>query len=220
MVNPDSELLFNVFAGNFHIRMRETFSYQETLFINTTPNGQDLLFNFNNVGTFSRWDNLVGFNTDWDLDKFIISAGYDHEDFVSTTASFDYLTRSSELFAASAAYLVGDQAKVGLESRVGLHYYNSEAVLDDHWQTRVGPFVEVALPEKAKLRVGGGYDTAQYDAAGAGSDFSTYYLYGQVSQETRFFTHSLSAGREHLLGDNANNLETYVRAVRDRLARV
>ena len=212
MVNPDSELAFNLFAGNFHIRMHEKFSYQETLFINTTPNGQDLLFNFNNVGTFSRWDNLAGFNVDWDLDKIILSAGYDHENFVSTTASFDYLSRASDLFNTSASFLLGDQAKVGLESLAGLHNYDSEAVLDDHWQARVGPFVEVKLPEKVNLRIGGGYDTAQYDAAGAGSDFETYYAYGRVSQETRFFTHSLSAGHEHLLGDNANNLETtYVR---------
>ena len=212
MVNPDSELVFNIFAGDFRIGMHEKFSYQETLFINTTPNGQDLLFNFNDVGIFSRWDNLVGFNVDWDLDKLILSAGYDHENFVSTTASSDYLTRASELFTASASFLVGDQAKIGLESQAGLHNYDSETVLNDHWQARVGPFVELKLPENISLRAGGGYDTAQYDAAGAGSDFETYYAYGRVSQETRFFTHSLSAGHEHLLGDNANNLETtYVR---------
>ena len=212
MVNPDSELVFNLFAGNFHIQTHEKFSYQETLFINTTPNGQDLLFNFNNVGTFSRWDNLAGFKVDWDLDRLILSAGYDHENFDSTTASFDYLTRASELFTASASFLVGDQAKIGLESQAGLHNYDSETVLNDHWQARAGPFVEVKLPEKVSLRVGAGYDTAQYDSAGAGSEFETYYAYGRASQETRFFTHSLSAGQEHLLGDNANNLETtYVR---------
>ena len=208
MVNPDSELGFNLFVGDFHIRLHEKFSYQETLFINTTPNGQDLLFNFNNVGVFSRWDNFAGFNVDWDLDKVILSVGYDHEDFVSTTASFDYLSRASDLFSGSASFLLGDAAKIGLESQAGLHRYDTESTLDDHWQARGGPFVDVRLPEGIKLRAGGGYDTAQYDAAGAGSDFSTYYAYGRASQETRFFTHALSAGHEHFLGDNANNLET------------
>jgi hypothetical protein len=212
MVNPDSELVFNIFAGNFRIGMHERFSYQETLFINTTPSGQDLLFNFNDVGIFSRWDNLAGFGVDWDLDKLILSASYDHENFVSTTASYNYLKRASELFTASASFLIGDQAKIGLESQAGLHNYESETVLNDHWQARVGPFADMKLPEKVSLRAGGGYDTAQYDAAGAGSDFETYYAYGRISQETRLFTHSLSAGHEHLLGDNANNLETtYVR---------
>ncbi len=217
MVNPDSELAFNLFAGNFHIQMHERFSYQETLFINTTPSGQDILFNLNNVGVFSRWDNLAGFNVNWDMDKVIVTLGYDHENFVSTTASFDYLTRQSELFNASAALLVGDQAQVGVESQAGWHHYASETnrnepSLDDHWQVRAGPFTDLKLPEKASLRLGGGYDTALYDAAGAGSGFETYYAYGRISQDARFFTHSLSAGHEHFLGVNANNLETtYVR---------
>jgi len=212
LVNPDSDLVFHLFVGDFHIRFQEKFSYQETLFINTTRSGQDLLFNFNNVGTFSRWDNRAGFNADWDLNKVILSVGYDHENFVSDTASFDYLSRASEWFTASAAFLLGDQAKIGLESQASLHNYETESVLNDHWRGGGGPFVDVKLPEKISLRAGGGYDTAQYDSAGASSEFKTYYAYGRVSQETRLFTHSLSGGRESTLGDNANNLEnTYVR---------
>jgi hypothetical protein len=212
LVNPNSELAFNLFVGNFRFRFHERFSYQQSLFINTTPSGQDLLFNFNDVGTFTRWDNLVGVNVDWDLDKLILSVGYDHENFESSTSGFEYLNRASEWFTASASFLVGDQAKVGLESQAGLHNYSSETVLNDHWQARVGPFVESKLLEGISLRAGGGYDTAQYDSSGAGSDFETYYAYGRVTQETRLFTHSLSVGRESLLGQNANNLEDiYVR---------
>ncbi len=212
LVNPDSELAFNLFVGDVHMRFHEKFSYQETLFINTSASGQDLLFNFNDVGVFTRWDNMAGFDVDWDLDKVILSAGYDHETFQSSTGSFEYLNRSSDWFGASAAFLVGDQAKLGLEAKAGLHNYDSETVLNDHWQARVGPFVDFKAPEKINVRVGGGYDTAQYDAAGAGSDFKTYYVYGSASQETRLFTHSLSAGRETMLGENANNLEdVYVR---------
>jgi hypothetical protein len=212
LVNPDSELAFNLFVGNVHIRLHEKFSYQETLFINTTAGGQAPLFNFNNVGVFSRWDNLAGLNLDWDLNTVMLSVGYDHENFASTTSGFEYLDRSSELFSASASFPVADQAKVGLESQAGLHNYDTETTLNDHWQARVGPFVDFKLPEKITFRAGGGYDTAQYDVSGNGNNFSTYYAYGRVSQETRLFTHSLGAGHEHLLGQNANNLETtYVR---------
>jgi hypothetical protein len=211
LVNPDTELVFNIFAGDSRIQLHEKFSYQETLFINTGASGQDLLFNFNDVGTFSRWDNLVGLNVDWDLDKVILSAGYNHENFVSTTASFDYLSRSSEWFTASAAFLIHDQVKLGLEAQASLHNYDTETTLNNNWRVRGGPFAEVKLPGNLSLHAGGGYDTAQYDSAAAGSDYETYYVYGRVSQETRWFTHSLSAGRESALGANANNLEnTYV----------
>jgi hypothetical protein len=61
--------------------------------------------------------------------------------------------------------------------------------------------------------VGAGYDTAEYDEAKVpGSSFHTYYAYGRLEQELRLFKHSLAAGHEHFLGDNANNLKTtYVR---------
>jgi len=72
--------------------------------------------------------------------------------------------------------------------------------------------VDLKTQSKLSFRAGGGYDRARYDAPAESSDFETYYAYGRVSQETRLFTHSLSAGHEHQLGDNANNLETtYIR---------
>jgi hypothetical protein len=212
LVNPDSELAFNLFAGDFHIRLHEKFSYQQTLFINTVASGQDLLFNFNDVGIFNRWDNLAGFDADWDLHKVILSAGYSHENFQSSTSGFEYLNRASEWFTASASFLVGDQAKLGAEGQASLHGFERETPLDDHWRGRGGPFVEFKTREKLSFRAGGGYDLAYYDTAGKSSDFKTYYAYGRVGQETRFFTHSLSVGRESMLGDNANNLEdVYVR---------
>jgi hypothetical protein len=212
MINPDSELAFNLFVGDFHFRFHERFQYLQTLFINTSPSGQDILFNFNNVGIFTRWDNMAGVDLDWDLDRVIVSASYNHENFESSTESFKYLNRASEWFTASAAYLIGDNARVGVESAAGVHDYDTEVTLNDHWQVRAGPFVDLKLQEKINFRAGGGYDTAQYDSAGENSNFETYYAYGQISQTTRYFTHSLSAGRETLLGDNANNvLTTYVR---------
>ncbi len=208
LVNPNSELAFNLFVGDFHFRFHEKFSYQESLFYNTVPSRQDLLFNFNDVGRFSRWDNFAGFNVDWDLDRVIVSAGYDHENFASTTPEFEYLNRASEWFTASAAYLLGDRVKAGLESMASLHNYDTENVMNDNWRASVGPFVDLKAQEKITFRAGAGYDAAWYDSLTTNSDFQTYYAYGRVSQETRFFTHSLSAGREHLLGDNANNLAT------------
>jgi hypothetical protein len=213
LVNPNTELTFNLFAGDFHFRMHERFSFQQTLFINTTPSGQDLLFNFNDTGIFSRWDNFAGVDVDWDLGKAILTFGYDHETFQSTTESFTYLDRSSDWLSASVAIPVGDQAQVGVEVKGGLHNYDTETTLNDHNQVRGGPFVDFKLPAKISFRAGGGYDRARYDeVAPPGSSYTTYYAYGRISQETRFFTHALSAGRETLLGENANNLEDlYVR---------
>jgi hypothetical protein len=209
LINPGSELVFNLFVGDFRIRLHERFSYQESLFYNSLSGENVQFFNFNNVGTFSRFDNETGFDVDWDLNKVVLSAGYNHENFISKTGSFDYLNRASEWFTASAAFSLGDQAQTGLEAQASLHSYDQETILNDNWRTRVGPFIELKLREKVTLRAGGGYDTARYDAAALGnSDYENYYCYGRIRQDTRLFSHSLTGGREHLLGDNANNMTT------------
>src|SRR5439155_14718795 len=91
LVNPGSELAFNVFAGDFHFQLRERFSYQESLFFNSFSGDNTRFYNFNDVGTFSRLNNEAGLDVDWDLNKVVMSAGYNHENFISTTSAFDYL---------------------------------------------------------------------------------------------------------------------------------
>src|SRR5256885_604223 len=111
LINPDSELEFNVFVGDFRIRLREKFSYQESLFFNSFPGANELFFNFNDVGKFSRWDNLAGLQVVWDLNRVVLTAGYDHENFIPVTTQFDYLNRASEWFTASASLRIGDHAQ-------------------------------------------------------------------------------------------------------------
>ena len=213
LVNPGSELTFNLFAGDFHIQFHERFSYQESLFFNSLSGQNARFYNLNDAGKFSRLNNEAGFQADWDLNEVVLSAGYNHEDFISTTGTFDYLDRASEWFNASARLALGDAVGAGVESQAGWHNYRRETRLNDNWRVRVGPFVEATLPGNLSLRAGGGFQMARYDAAAPGNnDFDSYYGYASLNQDTRLFTHALTAGREHLLGDNANNLKnTYAR---------
>lgn len=209
LVNPGSELTFHLFVGDFHIQLHERFSYQESLFFNSLSGDNERFYNFNDVGTFARLDNQAGFNVDWDLNKVVLSAGYNHENFISTTSGFEYLDRASEWFTASANFSLGDKAKTGVEGQASLHDYERDTLLNDHWRARVGPFVEIKSEQKIDVRAGGGFDTARYDDSPfSNTDYESYYAYARVRQETRLFTHSLTVGREHLLGDNANNLRT------------
>jgi len=213
LVNPDSELAFYLFVGDFRIKLHEKFSYQQTLVFDEQAGDQIRLFNFNDVGRFDRLDNFAGPTIDWDLNKVILTLSYDHENFISTTERFKYLDRSSEWFALTANYLLGDRTKAGLEGLGGYHSYDTETILNNSWRGRFGPFAEARLPKGLILRAGAGYDMARFDSvAGPGNDYDNWYAYGKLTQETKWFTHSLGAGHETLLGDNANNLRTtYVR---------
>ena len=206
LINPNTELAFNVFVGDFRIKLREKFSYEESLFYNSVG-ASERFFNFSNVGEFSRWNNLAGLEVVWNLNKVILSAGYDHENFAAVTTDFEYMDRASEWFTTSAAFRLGDKVQAGLEGQASLHDYERETTLNDNLRGRGGPFIELTTEEKISLRVGGGYETAHFDAGAAdNNDFEEYYAYASVQQETRLFTHALAAGREHQLGDNANNL--------------
>jgi len=207
LVNPNSELVFNVFVGDFRIKLREKFSYEESLFYNSTAGASERFFNFSDVGKFSRWNNRAGLEVIWDLNDVVLSAGYDHENFVAETARFEYLDRASEWLTASAGFRLGDTVQTGLEGQASLHNYERETILNDNVRARGGAFVEFTTEQKITLRAGGGYETADFDDGAAdNSDFEGYYAYATARQETRLFTHALTAGREHQLGDNANNL--------------
>lgn len=213
LVSPDSELAFYLFVGDFRIKLHDKFTYQQTLVFDQQASDQLHLYNFTDVGRFDRLDNFVGPTIDWDLNKVILTVSYDHENFISTTEQFKYLDRSSEWFKATANYLLGDRTKTGLEGQAGYHNFDTETIMNDNWRARVGPFAEIRLPEGMILRAGGGYDMARFDSAALpGNNYDNWYAYGKIAQETKWFTHSLGAGHETILGDNANNLRTtYVR---------
>jgi hypothetical protein len=209
LVNPGSELAFYVFVGDVRLQFHERFYYQESLFFNSLSGEGEQFYNFNDVGTFARLDNQVGLNLDWDLNKVVLSAGYNHENFISTTEGFEYLDRASEWFDATASFALGDKVQTGIESQASLHDYEEDTFLNDHWRARVGPFVDIKTEQKLELRAGVGFDTAQYDNSPfSGANYESYYVYGTVRQQTRLFTHSLNGGREHQLGGNANNFRT------------
>ncbi len=212
LINPDSELVFNLFVKDFRIRFHDRFSYQQTLVFNDQPVNQTRIYNFTNVTQFERLDNFVGATVDWDLNKVLLTAGFDHENFNAMTDQFRYLNRNAEWFQAAASYLLGDRRKIGIESAATLNNFDREVILNDNWRARFGPFVDWKLPEAMTLHAGGGYDLARFDAAARNSDYDTWYGYARLEQELRWFTHSLSVGRETLMGDNANNLRIhYVR---------
>jgi hypothetical protein len=212
LVNPGSELVFNLFVGDFYLRLHERASYQESLFFNSFTGGNEPFFNFNNVGVFERFNNHAGVDGTWTMHQAVITAGYDHENFISPTASFEYLDRASEWFTASAGYFLGDHVQAGAEGRFSIHRYDEQTVLNNNQRAGVGPFVDLQLPQKITLRAGGGYDTARYDQNVFGSNTNTFYAYGRLRQDTKYFSHWLEGGRELLLGENANNMQAnYVR---------
>jgi hypothetical protein len=208
LISPNSALEWNIYTGDFRIQVHDRFSYLQDLSLRAAESQAGAFYNVSDQARFSRFDNLAGFNVDWDLNQLVLTLGFDHENFFMTGAQYTYLNRVSELPAFSLALRVSDPLRLGVETRARISNYQ-ENVLADRWEATAGPFFDWRIAEHLSVRGGGGYATTQLTADMPGvSDISTYYAYARLNYDVNWFlTQSLSVGRETQPGFNAQYLQ-------------
>ncbi|MEP6937897.1 MAG: hypothetical protein ABI871_07495, partial [Chthoniobacterales bacterium] len=84
LLSPGSQIAFDIFVGDFRINFHDRFSLQQD------PVAQVAL---SNVADYGRFENTAGVSVLWDLNKAVLTVGYDHYTYISTTSDFDYLNR-------------------------------------------------------------------------------------------------------------------------------
>lgn len=206
LLAPDSKIGFDLFVSDFRINFYDQFSYT-----------QDPLEVVGVVGTdnFGQYTNAAGVSVDWDLNDVILTGGYEHGNAWVTNSRYDYLDNSSETFTGRATFLVSPTIKAGMESSFSVIDYCKNGgtnSLNDGYVYTVGPFVEVQLSPYLTVSGKAGYSGGTFDSGisniGGNEDISTYYARGTVTNRlNRYFSHSLSAGRETELGINSNYYE-------------
>ena len=73
-ITPDSELSFDLYAGDFWINLHDRFSITENTYQDPTVAGS---------GNYSQLQNALGVATTWDLNKALVQVGYDHVNYDS-----------------------------------------------------------------------------------------------------------------------------------------
>lgn len=206
LVTPGSQLAFDIFVGDFRINIHDRFSVEQD------PVAE---ISLSNVADYGRFQNTAGISVLWDLNAAVVTLGYDHYNFVSTTDVFDYLDRNAEMFNGSIAFTPNSTMSVGLEGAYVDTYYDQN-VLNDSQTYSAGAFLETQLTSFVKLRVAGGYQHIDFDNTGLVNDPSNledYYANALLSHRVNsVLTHSISAGHETQLGINSNYVTlNYVR---------
>lgn len=206
LISPGSQIAFDVFIGDFRINFHERPSLQQD------PIGQLAL---SNVVDYGRFENTAGVSVLWDLNKAILTLGYDHYNFISTAEDFDYLNRNAELLAGTISFAATSTTNVGVEAYSAFSYYDQN-VLNDSLNLSIGAFVETQLSSNLKLRVAGGYQWIDFDNNGIvndSNDLSDYYANVLIGHRLNsVIRHSISAGHESQLGVNSNYIVlNYVR---------
>lgn len=206
LIQPGSQLSFDIFIQDFRINLHDRFSLQQD------PVAQ---IELSNVVDYGRFENTAGVSVLWDLNKAVLTFGYDHYTYVSTTDTFDYLDRNAEELSFSAYFAFTSTTGGGLETALVDSYYDQH-YLNDSVTYSVGPFVETQITNYLKLRASGGYQLIDFDSGGGvtdsndSNDFYASILLSHRINASIFET--LSAGHESQLGVNSNYVAlNYVR---------
>jgi hypothetical protein len=198
IISPGSQLAFDIFVQDFRINFHDRFSLQQD------PTDQIQL---SNVSDYGRFENTIGVSVLWDLNKAVLTLGYDHYTYISTTDTFSYLDHNAEILTFSAYFALSSTTGAGIESSAVYSYYD-ESVLNDGASFSIGPFVETQLTNYLKLRASVGYQLIDFDNNGIvndTSDGSDYYANILISHRINAaITQTLAAGHESQLGVNSN----------------
>ena len=206
LISPNSQIAFDIFVGDFRINIHDRFSLQQD------PIAEPVISNSVDYG---RFENTIGASVLWDLNKVVLTLGYDHYTYISTTDDFEYLDRNAEELMGTAQFAVSSTTNVGVETYF-VHNYYDQTVLNNSDTFSVGAFVESQISNNLRARVAGGYQMIDFDNNGTVNDFTDvedYYvnllLTHRINSAIR---QTISAGHENQLGVNSNSIRlNYVR---------
>ncbi len=200
---PGSELSFELFVKDFRFRFFDRFAYTEDPLENGALSG---------VGNYGGLDNSTGVNALWDLNKAILTAGYAHRIFLPDQEEFEYLTRSSDLFFARAAFLLNSMLTIGPEASSGVTTYD-QSFLDNAVSYSGGAFGELQVTPHLSVDAHAGYVAYEFETGPTSvetEDVQDFYFSAGLDHElNQFVTHSLTGGREIDLGLFSNFQELY-----------
>jgi hypothetical protein len=204
LISPGSQVAFDIFVGDFRINIHDRPSLQQD------PIAELAL---SNVVDYGRFENTAGISVLWDLNKALVTLGYDHYTYISTTSTFDYLDRNAEELSGSIEILATNTTGVGLEGNAVFNYYDQH-VLNDSTTYSTGAFIESQLTNYLKIRLAGGYQWIDFDnsfvnffgaLAPDQKNQSDYYANVLLSHRINaMISQTVSAGHESQLGVNSN----------------
>ena len=203
-LTPDSDLSFDVYVRDIVINFHDRFSLQQDV--------SAQLISVTNVAYLERFENTVGVMATWDLNKAVVSAGYDHYNFVSLTRLFDYQTRQSELFFGRAMFAFNPVTSAGVELGGGMTAYD-QSWLSDQEHISAGGVFTYRPSEYLSLRLASGWVSYFLEGQEAGGNASQQGgIYAQFSLNHRLnprISYNVTAGRELRTGWLANLQDLY-----------
>lgn len=213
-LDQGSEIAFNIYVGDFRIRVYDAFSL--------TDSPVDSV-GFSEVENFGQFSNTAGIAVTWEISDFVATIGFQHNDTISIAGDFDYLDSATDQVYGNVYYAINPTWGVGIEGAISSTRYDQDVQNDvDGWHA--GVFVEGTLSETFSFRAAVGYQILSFDdpsgfrsvpgiVGSLGNDTEdfdgVYANFGFTHELNAFITHELTVGREATLGVNSNFIDLF-----------
>jgi len=205
-ISPGTELSFDLYVGKVWLNFHERVSITENSYQDPTVVGS---------ANYSRLENTLGLTALWDLNRIILRAGYDHANYVNLeSAGSAYPDGQSDMFFATAGYLLKPQMTIGTELGGGFITYDREEGslgFSEAIQWSMGGFYEAQLTEYIKGRIGLGYSSLlPQGSSNEMDDNSGWYGHGTLSHRVnQYVDYSVGAAREVTVTSYGGTLDMF-----------
>jgi hypothetical protein len=202
-VTPGTQVSFNFFVKDFRINLHDRMSYSLDPIDVGSVSG---------TSEYGGLDNTAGVLVDWDLNQVVVTAGYDHHNFISDAEASDSESRATEMFNLSTSVELNPALKTGPEMSYAITDYE-ERFHNNNRNVSVGWFADWKASDYLSLRPRGGYVHYAFDEGGAignTPDLSSFYASVSITHRVNeFMSHSLNGGHEVQSGVNSDALRQY-----------
>ncbi|HEY3854260.1 MAG TPA: hypothetical protein VGO67_07715 [Verrucomicrobiae bacterium] len=192
-VTPNSGVAFDIYAGDFVIELHDRFTISQGSYQDPTVTGR---------GNYSEFQNSAGTLVTWDLNKMVVSLGYDYASSLEVSGGLGQPNQGNEVFSGSAGLVLKPGMTTGIEAGGSLQNY-SAATTNNPYSTAIqwnaGAFFKTQVTEHISMNVDAGYVVNSPESSGALStaqQFAGYYAnLGVAHRVNRFVQYSLGVGR-------------------------
>jgi len=211
-VLPGSAVSFDVFLRDVRLTLEDRLLYQQDPVDSALVTG---------TAEFGGLQNVGGVQALFDWNDAQLLASYHHLLFISSTADYEYLNRSSHQLFTQFSLQPRPELEAGVQLGLTPTSYHDSYLLDN-LSYSAGAFIEYAVSPNLSVQGRGGAVLFNYDSAPGqptASDVSNlYFEMGGTLQLRKLINLSLRGGQETQLGVNNDLVELhYVRTQVDWL---
>lgn len=205
-LHSGSEVSFDTRFDDFLVNLHDRFQYTQD------AAGQAAVAGSGRNGGF---DNTIGLSGTWDLRDVVLTLGYDHSNFISSSSDYEQTDRATETFSTRAGFRVHPEVTTGVEASVSLTAYDKQ-ILNDNQGYNAGVYADWQPSPVLHIQPRVGYTYYAFDQTSKVTpavDQDAWYIGLTLSHAiTETVSYSLSAGHELRLGTQADAVEAwYVR---------